>query len=646
MTKANIGQPGSTPEENQNTRLAEQIYTKCLSGVYSLGGERRILEQMGSDPVMARMMDDVEMLTLSKEDIISEYQRAIDAFFQELIRNRFDPHKERIEMHFASIVRMYVLPKIVQLARTKRAKVGENANKDTTLESIKDKWRSLASTRYAGRGAFISLAPPKKKSQRTDAISKSTSIGLQAITPETGVPVTPPLTKTAPPPPTTPAPKAPESNDEAPEPFEPNVKSTTGTIYGIDTRVFQKAATKQPEPKPKPAPSIEEAQEPVRISSEEQVPLAQIDFGTTTPEPDKKEYPTDPGLPGAESTDVHPVMSSPTDPAMAVEAINDAIREAAATGDEPGEFPIIIDTLGQYITDEDDGYDRALADREKAEADQYNNPSANIKFLYDQAKEANHARPPERGDWLISLRNFHTAMETSFSELGKEIAASAEYDDGLQQKTLQCLGTAFSMVGTPQFRKATLHHFHNTVRTNNDPQKRAKMMQIFEIALSGRPEFKQPTKPNERMQRIHEHSETKPAKGSSPSAFSLPHELDDGEIAEMPIEMQSALRILHTTAQNFGLNQMPMSGGQIPQTIASMRAEDFELQCSNTLRMLRNNQQKVKVGFGVSSWGGKKKKAREFLAKLEKVITEQIAIMEQLLFSPDLFIPPETKVLS
>ncbi|MFH1533839.1 MAG: hypothetical protein ABID64_02815 [Nitrospirota bacterium] len=372
-----------------------------------------------------------------------------------------------------------------------------------------------------------------------------------------------------------------------------------GTVFGM------------PAYDPPTTPSKTKAHEPVRTSSGAEISLEQVGFGKPAPFPQRQKPATEPGIPAKESTAILPVLN--------------ALRNATK----------VEELIASTITDLPPKHDPSIL-RQQKDFEMYNNPNYTILSILKASNEQS------KDEWEITRRNLQEAMALSFKNLKAEIARSINFDEILQQKALECIRNAFEKVGDPQCRKRVIHEFHALVKSIKNPNKCKIIMQIFESALSNRPEFEQPIKPSERMQKVYKQSGIKAPKMASPSAFTQTQEtLNEAELAEMPENIRKSLRRLFTLSQTLGLDNMPMSG-TVSQSIASMKDQDFEMMCHQTLNLLKIVDEKTGGITNPKTWIGQGRKTRKFIAKLKAVIPAQLAIMEQLLDSKgDLFIPPE-----
>ncbi|NIA02134.1 MAG: hypothetical protein GWP15_02010 [Nitrospirae bacterium] len=405
------------------------------------------------------------------------------------------------------------------------------------------------------------------------------------------------------------------------------IVSSTKTSMGLPA--IQTPVPKQPTKQPAKTlfgmPAFDPPATPVHTYSEAKISPAQVAIGEPTPmpQPRRQRLVTEPGIPATESTDVAPIIDAP---------INNTSQDAAtiqklvasAIVDLPPKDNLSPNNYGQRHLQ------TLRQQRRKNARIMYNNPNLTISDILRISIDNRET----------TGRDLQEEMAKSFQILKAEITSSNNLDEKLQQKILQCIRTAFKRVVSTQYRKRLVHEFFDLLKSIKNANKRKIIIQMFELALSSKPEFKQPIQPSEKMQRIYEKSETKAPKRASPAVFTQALEtLDQTELAEMPKNLKGSLLSLFTISQKLGLNHMPMSGAT-PHSIASMQDQDFAMTCYQTLNMLREVDKKVGTWTNPKTWVGQGRKARKFIAKLKKILPEEMAIMEQLLYS-DVFIPRE-----
>ncbi len=316
---------------------------------------------------------------------------------------------------------------------------------------------------------------------------------------------------------------------------------------------------------------------------------------------------------------------TPTVPEPA-ETVVKTTNEAATAVTPPPEAP------------EDDGWHHILAPKDKqleSDIDIFNHPG--LPTIIHVHKYRN---PASQNGWRSTLKNLETAMAISFDELKGETDKTKIYEH---------MVNALSKTGSPQYRKRVLQEIHALSKHDKGISQRA-ITEIFTDVLSNQPEYSRPRKISEAMEIIYEQPNSyrpRPEDMTPDALFKGYSELDKAEITEMPAEVQEPIRKLLEAAREFGLAPVGINAKKVD--IAKMTPGNFRLMCANIFHRLQVIEEQVKIQvFKSSTWKWKSPagKARAFTRKLQEIFAVQFAIIEEFLFSKELFIPEKVRDLA
>jgi hypothetical protein len=274
----------------------------------------------------------------------------------------------------------------------------------------------------------------------------------------------------------------------------------------------------------------------------------------------------------------------------------------------------------------------------------YNNHKKRISHIYDDEF------PISPKEWEKIMRHLQQAMAENFISLKKKFSLIDTLIDIDKLEILECIANAINKIGNPQFRKRLVHEVYDLTESVKPANKR-EIIRLFAIALSKQSEYENPREITATMKKICENYQvTLPEQEYlAPDTLVKGYdELDGTEIADMPVEIQRTLSELHSASQEFGLRAIIMSGGTSTSraNIAGMKKEDFETLCMQTFEQLNWIENRVKKRtFKLRTYKKSYKKARQFTHKLRKILTAQLALMEELLFSEELFIHEDIQPL-
>jgi hypothetical protein len=298
----------------------------------------------------------------------------------------------------------------------------------------------------------------------------------------------------------------------------------------------------------------------------------------------------------------------------------------------------VMTTANPVTPPVDDGWDHALGTPEQQlESDMklYDHPGLPmITHIFN-------IRPPaSRESWKGTLENLETAMSISIDELKNET------DD---TRVHERIVNAIAKTGSPKYRKRFFQEIHALAKFNRGTNQR-RITELFKNVLSNQPEYAKPRSPSENIEQTYEYpnsSRPKPEDITPAALFRGYDKLDPSEIDNMPAEIQEPIRALLINVREFGLAPVGIDATEVD--IARLTPNTFRAMCGNIFQRLNAIEEQVQVsGWHASTWRkkGPKGKARTFTTKLREILTAQFAIVEELLFSKELFIPEQVRALA
>lgn len=266
----------------------------------------------------------------------------------------------------------------------------------------------------------------------------------------------------------------------------------------------------------------------------------------------------------------------------------------------------------------------------------YNDPKRTIEDIYREKLVS-----PE--EWEETMRHFQTAMELDF-ELLQEDENISDAD------VLNVTKKALKKVGNPQFRKQLVQELHTLAKTVK-PENKKKVVDSFVEALEAQSEFKKPRKISKLMQDILNIQKVPPPplKSLTPKAFLASYDkLEESDIDNFPPEIQEILSRLLDISREFGIARSYVKAGLVVNdvNIAKMNKSQFKDMCADIFGRLREVEESVESEdelIDSKEQRAIRKKSKIFTKLLRSVLTSQLVVIEELIFSDELFIPGELR---
>jgi hypothetical protein len=209
---------------------------------------------------------------------------------------------------------------------------------------------------------------------------------------------------------------------------------------------------------------------------------------------------------------------------------------------------------------------------------------------------------------------------------------------------------ALKKVGNPQFRKQLVQELHTFVKTVK-PKNKKKVVDSFVKALEAQSEFKKPRKISKSMQKILDGQKVPPPplKSLTPKAFLASYDkLKESDIDNFPPEIQEILSRLLDISREFGIARSYVKAGLVVNdvNVAKMNKSQFKDMCADIFRRLREVEESAESKDELTDSKEQRairKKSKIFTKLLRSVLTSQLAVIEELIFSDELFIPGELR---